>query len=101
MKQASCITIHTITLTLTLTLTGTHGRRTVLLAPVGLLHGVRACTLSSMVPLGHHKAMGATMRASERLTLTHSTYLRQHGVLLTLACLIRSPSCCVQPPMAV
>ena len=100
MKQASCITIHTLTLTLTLlalTLTCTHARRPALLAPLRLLHGVRACILSLMVPLGHHKAMGASVRASGRLTLTHSTYLRQHGVLLTLACsgLILSPSCYV------
>ena len=72
-----------------------------LLPPLRLLHEVSTYILSLMVPLGHHKAMGATVRPSERPTLTHSTYLHQHGVLLTLACLIHSPSRYVQPPMAV
>ena len=72
-----------------------------LLPPLRLLHEVRTYILSLMVPLGHHKAMGATMRASERLTLTHSTYLHQHCVLLTLAWLIHSPGRCIQALMAV
>ena len=71
------------------------------LAPCRLHHKVMAYVLGLMVPLGHHKAMGATMRASERLTLTHSTYLHQHCVLLALAWLIRSPGRCIQAPMAV
>ena len=49
-----------------------------------------AYVLSLMVPLGHHEAMGAIVRAFERLTLTCSTYLQLHAVLLTLGGLIRS-----------